>query len=263
MLPKMKGAPVFYRNLEAMLDERRKDGRLMIMNVPRDTIDFSSNDFISLSSSGMLKKQFFEELALHPDFVVGQSGSRLVDGNTNYAEALENDMAAWMNSEACLIFNSGYDANSAIFSVLPQIGDCIVYDELVHASILDGMEISRCQNHKMFLHNDLESFRKVLEQLKKDDAGIRAGKFSAIVAVESVYSMDGNCAPIVEMMAIAKEVLPLGNVQYFFDEAHSTGLMGPNGKGMACELGIETQMATRLHTFGKGLGCNGGIYFSS
>lgn len=182
----MQGASIFSQKLEERLDERRKTNRLLMMNVPRDTVDFSSNDFLSVSSSGILKKAFFEELARNPNFQVGQSGSRLMDGNTTYAENLEKDFAKFLGSEACLIYNSGYAANGAIFSVLPQPGDAIVYDELVHASILDGMDISRASIKKPFLHNDISSFTEVLQGLK-NVPNLRSGKSCVLVAVESVY----------------------------------------------------------------------------
>lgn len=256
--PLLKDAPLFYRNLEERLDERRKDNRLLMMNVPRDTVDFSSNDFLSLASSGISKKVFFQELARNPDFQIGQSGSRMMDGNTVYIENLEAEMAEFFCAESALIFNSGYEANNAIFSVLPLPGDVIVYDELVHASIIDGMAISRASTRKMFQHNDLESFREVVTSLRDSHGAIRQGTRNVIIAIESVYSMDGNLAPVKELMEITRQILPGGNFQVFFDEAHSTGLMGPLGRGMAVELGIEKQLGCRLHTFGKAMGCNGG-----
>lgn len=256
---RFKDASVFYRNIETRLDERRKANRLHVMNVPRKTVDFSSNDFLSLASSGLLKTEFLDELARNPDFQVGQSGSRLMDGNTEYLVNLEKEIAEFFRADTCLIFNSGYDANSAIFAVLPQAGDAIVYDELVHASILDGMEISRATIRKPFLHNDVDSFREVLLSLKKSQPQLAKGQSSVIIAIESVYSMDGDLSPVEKLMEVAQEIFPLGNTEVFFDEAHSTGLMGELGRGMACQLGIEKKLACRLHTFGKAMGCNGGL----
>ncbi|OJJ30105.1 hypothetical protein ASPWEDRAFT_120806 [Aspergillus wentii DTO 134E9] len=260
---RFKHAPVFHRNLEARLDERRKANRMHVMNVPRKTVDFSSNDFLSLATSGLLKTEFLNELERNPDFQVGQSGSRLMDGNTEYLENLEKEMADFFRADTCLIFNSGYDANSAIFSVLPQLGDAILYDELVHASILDGLDRSRATIRKPFIHNDLNSLREMLLSLWKSEPHLAQGKGSVIIAIESVYSMDGDVSPVGEILKIAQEVFPLGNTEIFLDEAHSTGLMGPLGRGMACELGIEKKIACRLHTFGKAMGCNGAIVLGS
>ncbi|KAG2415967.1 hypothetical protein HFD88_007159 [Aspergillus terreus] len=261
---RFQNAPVFYRNLEAIMDERRKANRLhVLMDASRKKADFSSNDFLSLASSGLLKTEFLNELARNPDFQVGQSGSRLMDGNTQYLENLEREMAEFFRADTSLIFNSGYDANSAIFAVLPQSGDAIVYDELVHASIIDGMEQSRATIRKPFVHNDLNSLREVLLSLRKSEPQLAQGKSTVILAIESVYSMDGDISPVEDIMKIAQEIFPLGNTEVFFDEAHSTGLMGPLGRGMACELGIEKKLACRLHTFGKALGCNGAIVLGS
>jgi 8-amino-7-oxononanoate synthase len=256
---KMRDAPVIYRNMEETLDERRKASGFILLNHAREgAIDFSSNDFLSISASGILKKLFMKELEENPGWKVGQSGSRIADGNTPYIEKLEREMAEFWRADTCLIFNSGYEANGAIFSALPHKGDVILYDDLVHASIHDGMRISRACDTAPFKHNDMDAFRSGLIMLKEKHEQLRSGRNTLIVAIESVYSMDGDYSPVEEMIAITEEIYPLGNCQFFYDEAHSTGLMGPNGRGMACALGIEKKLAVRLHTFGKAMGCNGG-----
>jgi len=200
-----------------------------------------------------------KELEENPGWKVGQSGSRIADGNTPYIEKLEREMAEFWRADTCLIFNSGYEANGAIFSALPHKGDVILYDDLVHASIHDGMRISRACDTAPFKHNDMDAFRSGLIMLKEKHEQLRSGRNTLIVAIESVYSMDGDYSPVEEMIAITEEIYPLGNCQFFYDEAHSTGLMGPNERGMACALGIEKKLAVRLHTFGKAMGCNGAI----
>lgn len=256
--PEMQNAPAFYRNLENRLDKRRKHNRLLLMNTPRETIDFSSNDFLSLSSSGLLRRAFLDELARNPDFSVGSTGARLVDGNSTYIENLERDAAEFHHAESGLIFHSGYDANVAIYSTIPIKGDVVIYDELVHASIHDGLRISQASATLPFAHNDLESFREVLVSVRKEHAQIRAGERTVIVSIESLYSMDGNMAPLRELLGVAKEMFPSGNIQFFIDEAHTTGLVGDRGNGLVCAEGLEKEVAVRLHTFGKGLSCSGG-----
>lgn len=206
---------------------------------------------------------FFDELAKNPNFTLGSSGSRLMDGNHSYVEALEHDLAQFHGAETGLFFNSGFDANGAVFSVIPQPGDAIVYDELVHASIHDGMRNSRATTRRMFLHNDIESFKQVLTDLRDQHGSIGSGNSTVLVSLESVYSMDGDIAPLEELVQGAKDVLPHKNFQFIIDEAHSTGLIGPKGTGLVCALGLENEFAIRLHTFGKALGSHGGAFLYS
>jgi 8-amino-7-oxononanoate synthase len=261
--PSMRDAPTFYQNLEERLDKRRAEQRMLTLRMPRETVDFSSSDFLSLSSSGLVRMAFFDELARHPHFLLGSSGSRLLDGNNRYVESLEQDLADFHGAEKGLMFNSGYDANGAIFTVIPQIGDAIVYDELIHASIHDGMRHTRASIKQAFLHNDVSSFRDVLIHIRDSQPQIKVGQSTVLVSIESVYSMDGDIAPAEELVKVAKEVLPLGNVQFVIDEAHSTGLIGKRGTGLVCALGLEKDFAIRLHTFGKALGSHGGMDMTS
>ncbi|GAB7361257.1 hypothetical protein MBLNU230_g1318t1 [Neophaeotheca triangularis] len=252
--------------LAATLDKRRSNStiRNLTTNAP-DSVDFSSNDFLSLAKSKDLHTAFLEELHKFPHYnSLGSGGSRLLDGNSTYAEKLEKDIASFHRAETGLLCNSGFDANVGLFSCLPQRGDVVVYDEYIHASVHDGMRLSRASRCVKFDHNDLESFERILRSSDVGgDAAVRDGKKSVFVAVEAVYSMDGDIAPLREMKRVLDEILPGGNGYLIVDEAHSTGVLGPRGSGLVCDLNMENDVLVRLHTFGKGLACNGAILLAS
>ncbi|KAK5082688.1 hypothetical protein LTR05_006568 [Lithohypha guttulata] len=246
------------QSLAATLERRRRSSKLRTLKSSSpDAIDFSSNDFLSLSTTQEFRKDYLKELESHA-LPVGSTGSRLLDGNSQYAEDLERRIADFHRAETALLVGSGFDANVSIFTCLPQPGDIVVYDELIHASVHDGMKVSRAVSFLPFKHNCLVDFRSRLSSCR---SGI-LGK-NIFVAVETVYSMDGDLAPLVEMLAIMKELFPQGNCHLIVDEAHSTGIYGPKGKGRVSELGLEGDVLVRLHTFGKGLACNGAVILSS
>ncbi|KAI8213623.1 hypothetical protein K4K52_004341 [Colletotrichum sp. SAR 10_76] len=253
--PKMKD--VFYRNLEEALDMRRSQHNLITLRKRKDNIDFSSNDFLSLATSGQLREAFLEELHRYPNFTVGSTGSRLLDGNSDYFEDLEDEIAAFHGAERSLIVNSGFEGNSAIFSSIPRPGDAIVFDELVHASAHEGMSRCMAKVKVSFSHNCVDSFREVLEMVHESEPLIQRGQRVVLIAVETVYSMDGDVCPLEEMVEAAKEVLPKGNFQFIVDEAHATGVVGDKGVGLVSALGLEREIAIRLHTFSKALGASG------
>lgn len=245
------------------LDKRRSQStiRQLTTNGP-NSVDFSSNDFLSLASNKELRQAFIEELQRGPSNT-GSGGSRLLDGNSTYAENLEQQIATFHRAPAGLLCNSGFDANVGLFSCLPQPGDIIIYDEFIHASVHDGMKLSRADKCICFVHNDVSALRSVLEQCLLDDVAVQDGRKSVFVAVETVYSMDGDVAPLKEIVSVLKSTLPAGNGHLIVDEAHSTGIYGPKGRGLVCELRLEHEVTVRLHTFGKALACNGAILLCS
>ncbi|KAH0563125.1 hypothetical protein GP486_002307 [Trichoglossum hirsutum] len=241
-----------------ILSKRRTASTLRSLTLtPPTSVDFSSNDFLSLSTSPYLRDAFLQELHGTPSFRFGSGGSRLLDGNCAYAERLERDIAAFHNAPAGLLFNSGYDANSGFFACVPQKGDVVVFDEFAHASSREGMRLSRAGRCVGFRHNSVEALREVLRDIIACDALVKGGTRSVFVAVESVYSMDGDLAPLREFVECLEEMLPGGNGYLVVDEAHATGVVGPGGRGRVCELGIEGKTFARLHTFGKALACSG------
>lgn len=264
-MKKRSSSTILEDALSTTLQKRKRQATFrQLTTFPLGSADFSSNDFLSLASSKDLRTAFLKELDTDPALVnLGSGGSRLLDGNSVYAERLEKDVAAFHNAESGLLCNSGFDANAGLFSCLPQPGDVIIYDELIHASVHDGMRLSRARKRAFFAHNDVGALRDVLERCLMEDEGIRIGRSNVFIAVESVYSMDGDIAPLKDIVALKKELLPHGNGHLIVDEAHSNGVFGPKGRGMVCELGLEREFTVRLHTFGKALACNGAILLCS
>jgi 8-amino-7-oxononanoate synthase len=246
------------RRLRELLDARRSNSTLRNLTLPRaGQVDFSSNDFLSLSTSPQLKALYLEELQ-RGDLPQGSGGSRLLDGNSTYAEDLERDIAQFHGAQAGLLFNSGFDANAGFFACVPQPGDVIVHDELVHASVHDGMRLSRAARTVSFLHNSVDDLRNVLQTIVEEQGISSPKKKNIIVAVESIYSMDGDVAPLKSIVDLVEEIVGTQHGYVVVDEAHSTGVLGPQGRGLVCELGLEHRIFARLHTFGKALASNGG-----
>jgi 8-amino-7-oxononanoate synthase len=226
----------------------------------KSTIDFTSNDYLSLSLSPHLRQTFLSSLTSSPDGILGSGGSRLLI-NTPAHTRLETRLKTFFKSNQALLFNSGFDANVGFFSVVPQEGDAVVYDEYIHASVHDGMRASRV-NEEMrlsFAHNSLCSLREALTRLRKRRE-FREGRSSVFVSVESLYSMDGTFAPLLEITEMMEQVFPLGNAYLVVDEAHSTGIYGPEGRGRVALLGLENKVLARLVTFGKALAATGGMF---
>ncbi|KAF8908906.1 pyridoxal phosphate-dependent transferase [Gymnopilus junonius] len=225
-------------------------------------IDFNSNDYLSLSNSSKLRSLFLQKLSEAPD-VLGSGGSRLLVNGRAHA-ALEARLADFFGAETALLFNSGFDANVGFFSCIPQPGDTIVYDEYIHASVHDGIRGSRVRSAQFsFSHNSLTDLRMLLCRLKEERPGLRSGENSLFLAVESLYSMDGTFAPLSEMADLLEEVFPLKNGYFVVDEAHSTGIYGPDGRGRVAMLGLEDRVLARLHTFGKALAATGAVILTS
>ncbi|KAG0315373.1 hypothetical protein BGZ99_007507 [Dissophora globulifera] len=254
--------------LHAQLESRKARSLLRsLVVIPDSSADFSSNDFLGLARCPALGSRFLAELASFPKHTppLGSKGSRLIDGNSHYAERLEDTIAQFHNAEAALIFNSGFDANVGFFSTVPQPGDVIFYDEYIHASVHDGMKVSRAGIKRAFPHNDVEHLATLIETIRREDrenihgssdqgSGSQKSKPRNIfVAVESVYSMDGDTAPLVEIV----ELLERHDAHLIVDEAHATGVYGTNGRGLVNELGLESRVFARLHTFSKSLASNG------
>ncbi|KAL1734598.1 pyridoxal phosphate-dependent transferase [Schizophyllum commune] len=261
--------------LSGALESRKQ--RSLLRHLPQasspttaDVIDFNSNDYLSLRRSPALREAFLSKLAAAPD-VLGSGGSRLlVNGSAH--QALEERAVRLFNPRKCsglgkkdaLLFNSGFDANAGFFACVPQPGDTLVYDENIHASVHDGARIARVAQRYAFAHNDVQALKDVLRAAKLQHPNLTStstskSKCSLFLAVESVYSMDGTIAPLVEMVDALEEAFPSGNAHLIVDEAHATGLYGPRGLGRVAELGLEDRVLAQLHTFGKALAASGAI----
>lgn len=252
----------FYRNIEEALDARRASQNLysVVKNIYRsgEGVDFCSGDVLSLGTSGVQRKEFLAELGRWPHLATGSAGSRLMDGNNSYIEAAEREIAAYHGAETGLILSTGYEANIALWTAIPRPGDVILFDELVHASTHEGMKHSLAMVKIQFAHNDVEAFRTALTEVFELYPLIQQGKRSVIVSVEGIYSMDGDICPLQEMVDVAKELCQDGqSVQFVVDEAHSVGVIGPDGAGLVCELGLQKDIAVVMHSFGKAMAAAG------
>ena len=250
--------PIF-KTFQTLLDKRdAHSSRRRLSIATGGAVDLSSNDFLSLSKSPALRAAYLQELDTSKHLPLGSGGSRLLDGNSRYMQDLEKDIASFHNAPAGLLFNSGFDANSGLFSCVPQPGDLILYDEYIHASVHEGMRSSRAAACIPFVHNSVEDMRRKLEHAISKDLSLHLASKNVFVAVETVYSMDGDIAPITAILDLLNKSLPNDNGHLIVDEAHSTGIYGSSGRGVVCQLGVESRVFARLHTFGKALSSGGG-----
>lgn len=212
----------------------------------RSGMDFSSNDYLALSASPRLQSAVASALAR--GVAIGSGGSRLLRGNDPEHEALESEAAALFGSETTLFFSSGYVANSALLATLPQRGDLVVYDALIHASAHEGMRLSRATTMAA-PHNDPGAIDETIVAWRRD-----GGTGRPWIVVESLYSMDGDRAPLGDLVAVASR----HEAMLLIDEAHATGVFGHQGRGLAAGLDGQENVIT-LRTCGKGLGCEGAL----
>jgi len=237
--------------LDKKLRERKEQHAFRRLRLPDGKIDLCSNDYLGIATGGLIEQALAAgggPGATRPDARHGSGGSRLLAGNYPLIEETEHALAAFHAAETGLIFNSGYDANLGLLSCLPQRGDTILYDHLSHASIRDGMRLSFARSFS-FGHNDLADLEKRL-------ATAEGNKF---VVTESVFSMDGDQAPLAEMAATCQRY----GAHLIVDEAHATGVVGEKGEGLVQVLGLESACLARVHTFGKAVGCHGAIVLGS
>ncbi|MCU9849942.1 8-amino-7-oxononanoate synthase [Defluviimonas sp. WL0024] len=237
----MSGLARQVRALEA-LEARGRLRRLM----PRAGADFASNDYLGLAGSDLLRQAASDALAR--GVAVGAGGSRLLRGNDAEHEALEAEAAAFFGTERALYLGGGFPANLAIFSALPQHGDLVLHDALIHASAHDGMRLGRAEA-RSFPHNDVTAAEDAIRGWRNEG---RTGQ--VWIAVEAVYSMDGDLAPIADLAAVAER----HEAMLIVDEAHATGLFGPEGRGLAHAVAGQDNVVS-LHTGGKALGVHGGL----
>lgn len=228
----------FMLKFQKKLQERKSTGSERSLSLFTGFSDFFSNDYLGLSKTAS------SDL---PN-TSGSTGSRLLSGNSPEAEQTEKFLADFFQAESALIFNSGYDANLGFFSSVPQRGDTILYDELIHASARDGIRLSYAKSFS-FKHNDTED---LLQKIKK-------GEGTVFVAIESLYSMDGDLAPLAEMVEMCTET----NALLVVDEAHSGGIFGDKGNGLISGLNLTHQVFARIFTFGKAYGTHGAAVLGS
>ncbi|MFZ3180789.1 MAG: 8-amino-7-oxononanoate synthase, partial [Methylocystis silviterrae] len=220
-------------------------GRLRAL-ASRAGLDFASNDYLAFAESPELAAAVTTALAR--GVPVGAGGSRLLRGNHPEHEALEEDAARFFGAESALYFSGGFTANEALLSTAPQREDLILYDALAHASAHEGMRLARAPNAK-FPHNDVGAAEDAIRAWRE-----KGGTGRIWIVVESLYSMDGDKAPLDDLFALAER----NEAFLLIDEAHATGVYGPGGRGLAARFEGAENVVT-LHTCGKALGVAGGL----
>lgn len=230
---------------QGALDQLKKRSRYRSL-IPRAGHDFASNDYLGLAGSDLLRIAAQE--ALLRGVPVGAGGSRLLRGNDDEHALLEEEAAALLGCERALFMGGGFQANTAIFSALPGHEDVVLYDELIHASTHDGMKLGRAKT-RAFQHNNVADAEQQIALLQSEGFSGRIW-----IAIETLYSMDGDLAPVSDFMALADRY----DAVLVADEAHATGLHGKGGLGLTHPFADRANLLS-LHTCGKGLGVSGAL----
>ncbi len=220
------------KKLQKRIQDRIEKGTLRSLS-SFEGIDFISNDYLGLSSFDVSGND------------EGSTGSRLISGNRKSTEEAEERLASFFGGASGLCFNSGYDANLGVFSSIPQRGDRILFDEAIHASVRDGMRLSLANSHS-FNHNDAKDLKRLLD---------KPCEGTTYIAVEALYSMHGDMAPLRSIVELTKEA----DAKLIVDEAHSAGVYGKDGRGLVHALDLEADVFIRLVTFGKAYGGHGAV----
>lgn len=238
------------KRLEHRLQQREKAGNLRSLTC-RVGLDFSSNDYLGLREDQELK-ELTEAAVLRVKPDLGSSGSRLLSGNSSQCEALEKKLAQKFFSPAALLFNSGYTLNLGLPEFLSEHDDIFLADELVHASIKSGLKLAKGKTY-YFRHNQMSHLYSKLKRLSSTCKG------QIFIFVESVYSMDGDLAPLPELAELARSF----DAALIVDEAHGAGVFGPGGAGCVAGQNLENDVYARVVTFGKAFGSHGAVLLGS
>ncbi len=241
----------------AALDEQGLQRRLRELGAPqgpvielggREVINFSSNDYLGLAADPRLARAVAATAAR---WGVGSGSSRLIAGNVAVLEKLEQALAEFMNVEAALVFPSGYHANLGAIMALAGPGDVIVSDELNHASIIDGCRLSRARV-AVYEHANVDELDRLLDEASDAER--------KLVVTESVFSMEGDLAPLDQIVKVARE----HDAMIMVDEAHALGVLGENGRGALESFGVQTnEVDAVMGTLGKALGSSGAFVCGS
>lgn len=232
------------RRLAQELERLKSEHRYRSLELPHG-IDFTSNDYLGLSRHPALKQAAIAALTA-TDGAAGSAGSRLLRGHGESHASLEAFAASFFGCERALYFSTGFLANFALFTTLPHRHDAVVFDEFVHASVKDGIHAGHARRYKV-RHNDPEAFEHAICRARRN------GAHDVWIAVESVYSMDGDCAPVATLHALAQRY----DAHLIVDEAHGSGIFGARGRGLT--EGRYDERLIVLHTCGKALGAAGGL----
>lgn len=229
--------------LDSRLQKRKNEGALRSLSLSQGLVDLTSNDYFGFASSPDL----LEKVSKKNDRI-GATGSRLLTGNHPFYEELEEKIANFHRAESCLIYNTGYVANLGLIAALGTEEVTFLYDLEIHASMIDGMRLSKAKSIP-FRHNDLDSLEWRLKEASPP----------VFVLIESIYSVSGDFSPLQEIANLCSHY----GAALIVDEAHATGICGQNGMGYVSELGLESQTFARIHTFSKTLGSHGACVIGS
>ena len=224
------------------LQTRREENSLRQIKLTGGMTDFCSNDYLGIAR--------MNNLLITSEWKHGSGGSRLLSGNYPLIVETEKLISSFHDAEAGLIFNSGYDANTGLLSAVAGKGDVILYDQLIHASLRDGCRLSLARSFS-FAHSDLDDLEKKITNLNEVE--------NIYIITESVFSMDGDMAPLQAISDLCKKY----KAYLIVDEAHATGIVGMKGQGLVQHLGLQESCFARVHTFGKGCGVHGAIVLGS
>lgn len=232
-----------YHRIEKSLARRQQENALRHLHSGGTLTDFCSNDYLAITRNTALQQQIKDKLLQHEQ-LLGSGGSRLLSGNTPSHEAFERYCADYFKGESALLFNSGYTANLALFSTLPQKGDTILLDTHIHACIKEGAKLSFARKLS-FKHNDLHDLEQKLSKAEGQ----------CFIGIESIYSMDGDTAPIKDILTLANKY----DACIIVDEAHSTGLYAEGRGWLAAHSLTNEPNILRIMTFGKAVGYHGAV----
>ncbi|UTX49508.1 pyridoxal phosphate-dependent aminotransferase family protein [Chryseobacterium sp. MA9] len=228
-------------SFQESLDKRKEEGTLRRLRLQSDGIDFYSNDYLGFAKSKELQYLLLQKVMNNPQLLSGSTGSRLISGNSEIAVSVENEIAQKHQFESALLFPSGYNANLALFSTLPNRHDVVIVDEQIHRSVHDACKLSNAKKLK-FKHNDFEDLENILKRQEGH----------CYIAIESLYSMEGDFAPIQEIAALADRY----KASLIVDEAHAFGVFG---YGLIEKYQLQHQVSAAVVTYGKALGAHGAV----
>ena len=224
------------------LDQLRDEAQLRSLE-NLSGIDLCSNDYLGLATDPRLKEAVAAAVAKAK--AVGSTGSRLLSGNTPEWEELESEFAAFAHTDAAVYFGSGYSANVGLLSSILKPGDVVFSDAFNHASLIDGIRLSRATK-VIYPHADMHFLERTLREHSQSTG-------AKVIVTESVFSMEGDIAPISSLLRLARD----HGAELILDEAHATGVLGPQGRGLAAEQDISREVLAIVHTCGKALASAG------
>lgn len=240
----------FPKKLKDKLYKREQDNALRKLPIGTNLVDFASNDYLGFAVNETIYTNTFQFLSNKGIMNNGSTGSRLLSGNYELYNELETCLASSYKAENALVFNSGYSANLGFFSAVPQRGDIILFDEYIHASIRDGIQLSHAKSYK-YQHNDINDLIEKCEANKEDG--------NLYVVTESVFSMDGDSPDFLAISKVCKKY----KANFVVDEAHAIGVFGENGIGLIPFYKLEKEVFARIITFGKAIGSHGATVLGS